>query len=359
MRFIHTADWQLGMAFGHVQEKAEVLRQARMNAVKQIIALAESEKVDFVVAAGDLFDDNRISPYIVEEMAKVVSRSRVPVYLLPGNHDPLSPDSPYERCPNLFNNSAIVLRREEPIAVPGGYLYPCPARSRTSSNDPTTWIPARGADDSIRIGIAHGSVGTPNPTDFPIAPGAAKSRELDYLALGHWHGVKKIDERTYYSGAPEQTSFGETNAGKVLMVEIDAPGASPKIREHAVHKLFWSEEKRELNNEQDVSDLLSDIEELADENGLFRLCVRGALPQPQIDRIERIPEDWFFHFKLELDVAVTNGTWEYNHPLLNEMSAMLKEKTKSESDLDASVARLALSKLHFLVKHAGFNSEEP
>lgn len=358
MKFIHTADWQLGMAFGHVQGKAQLLRQARINAVKQIIALAEAERVDFVIAAGDLLDDNRISPYTVEEMAKIVSRSKVPVYLLPGNHDPLTPDSPYERCRNLFFNSAIVLRQEEAVPVAGGHLYPCPAKSRNSRNDPTAWIPPRAAGDEIRIGVAHGSVGTPNPNDFPIDAKASTVRELDYLALGHFHGTKQINERTWYCGTPEQTSFGEQNTGNVLIVEIASPNSVPNIRTHSVAKYFWNEESRELHSEQDVDGLLDDIEELSDENCLFKLAVKGALPQPQIDRLQNIPEEWFFHFKLDLDVIVTNGTWKYSHPLLSEMSSILRAKAESASESEAAVARLALSKLHFLVKHAGFDSEE-
>lgn len=358
MKFIHTADWQLGMAFGHVQEKAQLLRQARVNAVKQIVALAEAEEVDFIIAAGDLLDDNRISPYTVEEMAKVVSRSKVPIYLLPGNHDPLTPDSPYERCKDLFVDAASVLRDEKAVAVPGGHLYPCPAKSRNSTLDPTSWIPSRVHDDGIRIGVAHGSVGTPNPNDFPINGKAATAHQLDYLALGHFHGCKQIDPRTWYCGTPEQTSFGEKDTGHVLIVDIDSPNATPKVRKYSVAKYFWNEEHRELHSEDDVSDLLSDIEELSDENCLFRLSVRGALPQPQINRLQDIPEEWFFHFKLDLDVIVTNGTWTYSHPLLSEMSSILRQKAESGSEESAAVARLALSKLHMFVKHAGFGTEE-
>jgi DNA repair exonuclease SbcCD nuclease subunit len=358
MKFVHTADWQLGMAFGHIHEKAEALRQARIDAVKQVIALAEKEAADFVIAAGDLFDDNRIAPAILEEVARIIKRSSVPIYMLPGNHDPLTQDSPYVRCPELFSGAAIVLRDESPVTVNGGTIYPCPAKTRKSTLDPTSSIPLRESQDGIRIGVAHGSVGIGSQNDFPINVKAASEKQLDYLALGHWHGVTQIDERTWYCGAPEATSFGQPNAGKVLVVEIESPGAIPRVKEVSLSQYQWIEIARELYRESDLQSLLDEIKTLAKPNVLLRLRLQGCLPQACLDQLEDINVDKFFHVKVENELHVQNGNHEYRHPLLSEMSNRLIVQANGDDKEVAEIAKQALSKLRIFVKHAGFRGED-
>lgn len=358
MKFIHTADWQLGMAFGQVQDKAEILRQARIDAIKQVVALAEKEKVDFVIAAGDLFEGNRIWPHLVEEMASAVKRCPVPIYLLPGNHDPLTQDSPYIRCPDLFGAPAVVLRSDAPIAIAGGTLFPCPALSKYSSKDPTAWIPPRQDADGIRVGIAHGSVGTPTPNDFPIPAKAALQRDVDYLALGHWHGTKEIDDRTWYCGTPEPTGFGENDSGNVLLVEISAAKSLPKIRKIPLAQYTWMQLEREVHNAEELDHLVTEVEQLQAARTLLCLKVNGSLPQTALDRLQNLEMDRFFHFRVESSVALSNGTPHYRHPLLQEMTNLLAAKTSSPDPEDAEAARRALSKLSSLVKFAGFRTED-
>lgn len=357
MRFIHTADWQIGMPFVCAPDKGNDLRRARIDVIKQIIALAESESAEFILAAGDLFDKNMLSPMIVEEVARIVSNSKVPIYLLPGNHDPLTLDSPYVRTPELFKDSAVVLREAAPLKLANCTLYPCPARSKKSGLDPTSWIPPKSEDEGIRIGIAHGSVNTPGESDYPIAPNAASAKELDYLALGHWHGVKKIDERTWYCGAPESTSFGQPNAGKVLQVDITAPGAVPKVREIEVARFKWKDVSKEIHTEEEVQALIAELKSLATPQTLLRLKLTGSLPQGVVDQIESFNCEPCFHFAKVIDVAVETGEWKYRNSLLKMMAARLCAEAESGDESTSKIARRALSKLNFLVKHAGFRGE--
>src|SRR5690606_13789875 len=85
----------------------------------------------------------------------------------------------------------------------------------------------------LRIGLAHGSVegilqeGIDSPN--PIAQDRATRAGLAYLALGDWHGTKRINERTWYSGTPEQDRYKDNDSGNVLLVEIDTPHALPRV----------------------------------------------------------------------------------------------------------------------------------
>ncbi|MDG4869686.1 metallophosphoesterase, partial [Guyparkeria sp. 1SP6A2] len=91
------------------------LRQARIDAVKSVVGLARSHAVDFILIAGDTFEDNRIDHRYIREVSDVLRGSPVPVYIRPGNHDPLTQDSPFVLHESLFAPPVTVLRRAEPL----------------------------------------------------------------------------------------------------------------------------------------------------------------------------------------------------------------------------------------------------
>ncbi|GIT17012.1 MAG: hypothetical protein CM1200mP38_6690 [Dehalococcoidia bacterium] len=60
-----------------------------------------------LVIAGDLVDHNRVHLGVILELQNQLNRLRIPIILLPGNHDSLDEDSIYNRvqlvenCPYL------------------------------------------------------------------------------------------------------------------------------------------------------------------------------------------------------------------------------------------------------------------
>ena len=148
---------------------------------------------DFVLVAGDTFEDNGVERALIQKVADILGGSPVPVYVIPGNHDPLTPGSVWEHPAWKTMEHVHVLREEKPVEIPGGILYPCPVKDKRSRRDPTAWIPL--ADPAaIRIGLAHGTVeGVPQAEpDHPIPRDAAARAGLDYLALGHWHSTATV-----------------------------------------------------------------------------------------------------------------------------------------------------------------------
>ena len=68
MKFLHTADWQLGCAFSRFGEKAARLREERVRTLRRTLELAQSERVDAFLVAGDLFEDNQVAPALLKEV---------------------------------------------------------------------------------------------------------------------------------------------------------------------------------------------------------------------------------------------------------------------------------------------------
>ena len=50
---------------------------------------------EFVVVAGDVFEHNQLDPRVVSQSLEAMRAIGIPVYLLPGNHDPLDASSVY------------------------------------------------------------------------------------------------------------------------------------------------------------------------------------------------------------------------------------------------------------------------
>ena len=140
MRFIHTADWQLGMKAAHVGGVAPRLREERLAAARRVIGVARDQAAEFILVAGDTFEDNGVERTLIQKAADILGSSPVPVYVIPGNHDPLTPGSVWEHPAWKTMQHVHVLREEKPVEIPGGILYPCPVKDRQSRKDPTMWI---------------------------------------------------------------------------------------------------------------------------------------------------------------------------------------------------------------------------
>jgi hypothetical protein len=258
LRFLHTADWQLGLKLAFVAGDAgAVARFQRFEVVRRIAAVARERNVDAVVVAGDVLDDNAIGEDSLQRARDALAPfAPLPVLLLPGNHDAATPDCALRRL--RAGDHVHTLLDEAPFVLPHARFHPCPLRRRHERDDPTRALPQREPHDPILVAIAHGAL-----IDFTdglesknlIDWRALLAKGYDYLALGDWHGTLSFDPRVWYSGAPEATRFKETRPGNVLIVDIDAPGAVPRVEEVAVARTLWIERRFDLADDSGVDEV--------------------------------------------------------------------------------------------------------
>src|SRR5688572_4144450 len=97
LKLLHTADWHLGRRFrSFSSEQERELTRARLAVLDRVFGVAERYAVDAVLCAGDLFDEPLPPDIWWKELAERLARrawKERPVFLLPGNHDPLLSDS--------------------------------------------------------------------------------------------------------------------------------------------------------------------------------------------------------------------------------------------------------------------------
>lgn len=294
MRFVHTADWQLGMTRHFLNGEAQPrYSAARRDTVARLGALCTEVDAEFVVVAGDVFEHNQLDPREVSLSLEAMRAIKVPVFLLPGNHDPLDPSSVYTsalftaECPA----NVTVLDGTHQLS-PGVQIIGAPWRSKDPTTDLTGDAVAElPADGVTRIVVGHGGIDAldPDPTKAALirldtVDAAVRRGAVHYVALGDKHSRTEVGStgRIWYSGAPEVTNYDdiEPDSGHVLVVDVDteAEGRPVTVDARRVGRWRFVTLRRAVDTDRDVADLDLNLDGLADkERTVVRLALTGSL----------------------------------------------------------------------------------
>jgi DNA repair exonuclease SbcCD nuclease subunit len=301
---LHTADWQIGKMFGNMSEASTYLRDRRIETVKTIASLASKRQVDAVLVAGDVFDDNAVHEKTLFKTINAMSGYTGPWLLLPGNHDAAQAESVWQRLADIKPDNIHLLLKSEPFiwSTPGNVktaVLPAPLQRRHDSNDLTAWYDSCSTPDgAFRVGLAHGSVANRLPERGEafnsISDLRAKNARLDYLALGDWHGTLDIADRTWYAGTPEQDRFRSKDAGNVLMVTIDTPGATPAVEKIATGHYIWCQVDLDLLGDDSVKRIDDALKSLGqpEDRLVVQLVLRGTLDLARRSELDRVLTSW-------------------------------------------------------------------
>ena len=372
LKLLHTADWHLGRRFPSFDEADRVtLTRARVDVLDRILRAAEHENADAILCAGDLFDEPNPDREWWDPLARKLTAmpTRRPVFLLPGNHDPLQPgsvyhpDHPFRRA---LPSWAHVVDRDDysyelkDVAV----LHACPCRSRAGQEDPALALPLRApGDERIRIGMVHGSTfdAVDCQTNFPIAKDAAQLRGFDYLAIGDTHSFRNVSPDplppVVYPGAPEATTFGESGAGNVVAVFVSR---SRRVTFRASRVAFWTWEERTIRSLAELRALKSEPQL---SHSVLRLILDLRLNAPEFEEAEAVLRELkgtnathgrvgILQLVRQRMVLDTRGIEDSLTDLPEVLRATVAQLRALESGEQAEVAREALYHLFRLVRGA-------
>ncbi len=281
--FLHTADWQIGRVFSQFEpDDAAALFEARFKAVERLAALATERQVDAVLVAGDVFDAQTIGDKTVRRLFNALQGFAGPWLLLPGNHDAALSESVWTRAHRLGAVPANVVccLAPRPHSVAGKFtVLPAPLTQRHTYEDLTAWFDtAPSPEGQPRIGLAHGCVqgilAEGIDSANPIAPQRAQQARLDYLALGDWHGTRRIDGATWYAGTPETDRFKANDSGQALHVTLAGAGAQPDVQLLHTGQFRWQQAEPALAVDSDLQALLAQLGAL-DAGDVLQLRPRG------------------------------------------------------------------------------------
>jgi DNA repair exonuclease SbcCD nuclease subunit len=382
MRFLHTADWQLGMTRHFLAGDAQPrYSAARRDAVAGLGALAAEVGAEFVVAAGDVFEHNQLAPQVVGQSLEAMRAIGVPVYLLPGNHDPLDAASVYTgalftaECPE----NVVVLDRAGIHQVrPGLEIVAAPWRSKAPTTDLVAetleGLPSSQGSSGgsvTRVLVAHGGVDVLDPDRDK--PSLIRLADLDdalaggtvhYVALGDKHSLTQVGSsgRVWYSGSPEVTNFDdiESNPGHVLVVDIDESDPRRAVTVESRHVGHWRfvTLQRQVDTSRDIADLDLNLDLMTEKDRtVVRLALTGSLTVTDratldvcLDKYARLFA-WLGLWERHTDLAVIPADGEFTDLGIGGFAAAAVEelvataRAGDESAVDAQAALALLLRL--------------
>lgn len=237
-RFVHAADIHLdgptggiaGLDDDHIVQQ---VRRATRDTFEKLIDCVLNQKANFLVIAGDLFDESdrdiHTGLYFCRQMGRL-REAGVPVYVLHGNHDAgsgITGDLPLPDNVHVFPADRVGTFRVETLEVVlHGRSYPTREvreNLATSYPDPVPY--------AFNIGVLHtaldGSDGHESYAPCSVADLVAKN--YDYWALGHVHTHRVIHEHPHivYPGKLQGRHVREPGPGGAVLVEV----ADGRVRE--------------------------------------------------------------------------------------------------------------------------------
>jgi exonuclease SbcD len=306
-RFIHAADLHLDSPFrglakapGHVRE---ALADSTFAALRQLTVAAIREQVDFIVLAGDLFDEAdrslRAQLMLVREWEKLADHS-IGVFIIHGNHDPLSGARAALKLPsNVYVFGAEQMeykpayRRSGELAA---FIYGRSYGTRVMTENIAASYSIQ-PDAPFHIALLHGNVDGDGSHD-PYAPCTLGEliggKGFDYWALGHIHhrSVLHTYPHVVYSGNTQGRNPREIGAKGCYIVDVSASRAI-ELKFLPLDQVRWHEHSysiAEISSEQELLQQLDGVidQVLGEADGrsvMLRLILtdRGPLHQKLSD----------------------------------------------------------------------------
>jgi DNA repair exonuclease SbcCD nuclease subunit len=374
---VHTADWQLGMTRHFLNGEAQPrYSAARRDAVAGLGALAAETGAEFIVVAGDVFEHNQLAPRDISQSLEAMRAITVPVYLLPGNHDPLDASSVYTSALFLAErpDNVIVLNRAGVHEVrPGLQIVAAPWRSKKPNTDLVGEVlDGLTADGVTRVVVGHGGVDLFEPDrDKPslirlaTVEAALACGAVHYVALGDKHSRTDVGStgRVWYSGSPEVTNYDhiEPDPGHVLVVDVDEddPERAVRVAGRRVGRWRFVTLRRSVDTARDVVDLDINLDQLPDkERTVVQIALTGTLTVTDkaaldacLDRYARLfaaLSTW----DRETDIAVVPADGEFDDLGIGGFAATAVDELVATARADGGQADDARAALALLLRLA-------
>ena len=298
IKIMHMADVHFGRAVSGLPENLrEIRRQEVRSTFSCAINKANEDGVDVVLIAGDLFEssetDKSTVNFIKGELEKI---SHIPVFVSPGNHDPLGnaykmlKDSEIKNLTIFDKDTSKKDFPEKNLTVYGvGF-----------SNEVTeqSLLKDIKAEDETRINIAviHGEL-APNSPYNPISEADIEKTGMDYIALGHVHtysGIKKSGKTHWaYSGALEGGGFDECGDKGAIFGTVSKEKCDLNLVPLCKRKYVTVElDVSETVSVQEIIEMVKDA--TVNKDNLYKIVLSGKRPEPINEEVINNEIDAFF-----------------------------------------------------------------
>lgn len=371
-RFLHTADLHLdsplqGLSMRDEMAANELLGASR-KAFENLIRLAISEAVDFVVIAGDVYDRDwkgyETGLFFCKGMVRL-REAGIPAFLISGNHDAASVITRKLSLPeNVHSFSSRKAETVEPEAWPvaiHGMSFPNRAVAENLVPDYPPPVPGK-----FNLGILHtslaGRVG--HDTYAPCSVNDLTAKGYDYWALGHIHKPEVVQEDPWivYAGNLQGRQIRECGARGCRIVTVDDNREVTACDWHDLDVARWAQMEVDVSRLESFDDVIrgirsamgKSVEDAGDRLLALRVILTGATPLHGLlcsrpDRLEAeiqsMAEEfgervvWLEKVKLATSPLVSLDELAERDELTKVVVTVAQEQTAS-GDLPAEVAEM-------------------
>jgi len=297
VKIIHTGDLHIGSSRSDViNGKAEII-----NTFFRIVKLCETERVDFLLISGDLFETPFAETDTVTEIIDAIEKiPETIVAISPGNHDCACAGSVYSVAD--FPKNVIIFNTLDDY-----FLFPqknvCLFGAAFKSNfesDSMLKRPETLNPDFINICVLHGDIvsSAAESKYNPITASQIANCGFDYLALGHIHKrteILKIGATFFsYCGCPDGRGFDEYGSrglylGTVTKGHCNLQYVEMSSRKYVFDSVDISDCETSLSITSKILSYLQESYAPDYEKNLYRISLNGILPAsfvPNIDQIQ-------------------------------------------------------------------------
>lgn len=239
--FLHAADIHLDSPLRRLSQYDEVvaerLRSATRVALANLVDLAISEGVAFVIIAGDIYDgdwdDVRTGLFMVQQMRRLKDVG-IPVFAIAGNHDAttkMTYNVPQPDNVVMFGHQAAETHRLDDLDVA---IHGRSFATRAVTQNLASSYPAA-VPNVFNIGILHTSLdGREGHAPYsPCTVMHLQQKGYDYWALGHVHTREIVCKEPWvvFPGNIQGRSIRETNERGAMLVTVErGPSTVPVVR---------------------------------------------------------------------------------------------------------------------------------
>lgn len=343
MKILHTADLHLASPLTSrlSPEKREVRLCELNDTFFFLLTVAKREGVRAVLLCGDIFDSAAVTaPEVSSFLSAIRENGAIDFFYVSGNHE-----KDLLRGYNLPTNLHIFGDKLETFTIENVTF------TGKSTLTPDLFSDLSLPRDWINILLLHGSANGGTAGEIPLA--AARGREIDYLALGHYHtyGVLPIDARgvAVYAGMPEGRGFDETGEKGCVLLDTEGGRISHRFLKTARRVLHdipldLSSLSEGESAERRASDLLSEIPR----EDLVRLSLIGEPPQwlmlPTV-RLRYLFAERFFYFEVKDRTLPADAHTKEGSPLRRAFVSSVESDEGLNDEERAAVLRMGFAAL--------------
>ena len=282
MKFVHIADMHFDSPFVNLSEKdimGDLRRLEQRKVFKKIIEYIKENNIKYFFISGDLYEHKYIKQSTIEYINKLFEEiPETNIYIAPGNHDPYTKNSYYNKY-NWSKNVKIFGPKVEKIETQDVNIYGYGFDDFYCSDSGVENIEIE-QNEKPNILIIHGNIDGSTIEDMQYNSMSKKMLEekgFDYVALGHIHKKDyntEENQKIIYPGSTISLGFDELGEHGMIVGDVE----KNKLEIQFVKLDDKQFTKRELNvdNIYSKEELIEKINELKiEENNYIEIILIG------------------------------------------------------------------------------------